>query len=333
MPPAVQQPSGPIGLEGFFLHGWWCAVSRHDASMEPPCSNHGGQVSPPLPAISPKLHDLQRVALPAPVDNSQFLPPTWDWYSCTLQADPSELLAHLSASVDLSDIRPARGMYGYQRGAEVARGSRVFSRVWWGGNGQGIHVTATGGTAPGLVRVVRDEFPDHRVTRCDSAVDLRGAPWALVERMALGVADKYRISVTHVGDFHRAHAGRTLYLGATSSVVRVVIYEKGIKEGGDHDWIRVECRVRPKRDREQVATLSPSEVWGAADFSRDILAAFTSLDVRRFQVGTVYRPTDAERALEFMLRQYGERMRERADEIGADTLLATLAQTIKGSSS
>lgn len=271
----------------------------------------------------------QRVTLPAPVDNLRYLPPVWDWYAATVEAGPDEILADLLAQHDLADIRPGPGLHGYQRGALVGRGSNVFARLLWGGNGDGTHIWATGAHAPGMAAYARASHLGHRVTRYDSAIDFRGAPWPTVEAVCLHVADAHRVGVTHVGDFHRGESGRTLYLGAPTSVVRVRLYEKGIKEGGDPLWIRAEVQVRPKRNREAAGELSTVGAWGASRWSADLLSELTGLTVDRYRCGTLRRPSDAERAVSFMQRQYGERLRQRADEIGLDALLKQLADTIK----
>lgn len=258
----------------------------------------------------------------------RYLPPVWDWYAATVEAGPDEVLADLLAQHDLADIRPGPGLHGYQRGALVGRGSNVFARLLWGGNGDGTHIWSTGAHAPGFAAYARTAHPGHRVTRFDSAVDFRGAPWASVERVCLDVADAFRVGVTHVGDFHRGEAGRTLYLGSPTSVVRVRLYEKGIKEGADPLWIRAEVQVRPKRDRERAGELSTVEAWGSSKWTGSLLERLTGLSVDRYRCGTLYRPTDAERAVTFMQRQYAERLRQRAEEIGLDALLSQLAETI-----
>lgn len=235
----------------------------------------------------------------------------WDWYECTIhglgQSAHDLVLSGLVGGLDLSSISTGRAMHGYLRGAEVRRGDSVLATVWWGGN-PGVHVKATGGRSPEVAAVVRARWPEHSITRVDACVDWDRA--GLFDQLApalLDYAAECGITINQQGDWHRGQ-GRTLYLGATSSPVRLVLYEKGYEVGGGASphWVRIEVRVRPKgAARERVALWEPGEAFGAAAWLSEALQRIGWAELVPQSVGTVWRPSDTHRARLAMLRQYG----------------------------
>jgi hypothetical protein len=128
----------------------------------------------------------------------------------------------------------------------------------------------------------------------------------------LGIADKHRLKVTHLGDYHRAEDGRTLYVGSRQSPALVRCYEKGRQPGyrelGRPWWVRLECEVKPKSTEQRVrfGTLEPAAVWGAARWLHEVGERVVGIaDLRACRAGTVRRPDDQERAERWMLYQYG----------------------------
>lgn len=235
----------------------------------------------------------------------------WDWYECTVrglgQSGHDLVLAGLVEGLDLASVFPGRAKYGYLHGAEVRRGDVVLAVVWWGGN-PGVHVSATGAHAPEVSAVIRARWPVHSITRVDARVD-----WdqpGLFDRLAavlLAYAAEFGITIHQEGDWHQGK-GRTLYLGSRSSPVQLVLYEKGYEVGGGAslDWVRIEVRVRPKGDaRERVALWEPGEAFGASGWLVGALERVGWADLVPQSVGTVWRPSDAQRARMSLARQYG----------------------------
>lgn len=259
----------------------------------------------------------------------------WDWYEATVHgSSQDEVVAELVRGLDLVDVRAGRGMYGYAHGAEVVRGDRVLARVWWGGN-PGVHVVGTGESAPDVAALLRRgrlrlrwEVLPTRVDACEDWVEE-----GLFDRLASGLisyAQEAGVSIDQQGDWVRGY-GRTLYLGARSSVVRVRLYEKGCKEGGDPAWVRMEVMVRPRRHaRAEVAGWSPDDAWGASRWLCEALAriGWDRLMVR--SVGTVYRPSSDERARAALVRQYGPTLVRWAEEVGGwDALVFELRAAVE----
>lgn len=233
----------------------------------------------------------------------------WDWYQCTLHGlghDAQDVvLSGLHRGLDLVSVFSSSPKNGYLHGAELRRGSEVIATVWWGGN-PGVHIKATGAHAREVVPVIRAEWPAHVVTRCDAAVDI--VEPGLFDRVSAALLDYAAdagVSINQQGDWHRGRA-RTLYLGAVSSTVRLVVYEKGYEAGGSLDWVRFEVRVRPKGTaREVVASWWPSAAFGAAPWLTQALERIGWRRMATQSVGTVWRPSDAERSRMALARQYG----------------------------
>lgn len=233
----------------------------------------------------------------------------WDWYQCTIhglgETSQDVVVSGLHRTLDLVSVFTSSPKNGYLHGAELRRGADVVATVWWGGN-PGVHVKATGSHAPEVSAALRADWPAHAVTRCDAAVDVVES--GLFDRVSAALLDYAAgagISIHQQGDWHRGQA-RSLYLGAPTSTVRLVVYEKGYEAGGSLDWVRFECRVRPKGDaREAVASWPPSAAFGAAAWLSGALACIGWDQIATRSVGTVWRPSDAERSRLAVARQYG----------------------------
>lgn len=243
----------------------------------------------------------------------------FDFYGASVEADPSELLAGLVRRFDLSSVRTARGMHGFNRGAEVHRGERVLARVWWEGTGPDPHVQGSGESAPTVADYLRGLECSHYVARADVREDYT-APGAfdLLSGLCLTVADAHRIKVIHQGDWHRAKDGRTVYLGAPTSPIRLRCYEKGLQVGGDPDHVRVELQVRPRKEgRSMCARAQPAELFGSSRWSRELGDRLGMPEVQRLRVGTTWRAPDEQRARAVLVRQYGRVLKAWAEEIGS----------------
>lgn len=254
----------------------------------------------------------------------------FDWYRGTVHGmGPDELGACLLGQFDLADLVPGYPKNGYTHGAEVRRGHDVLAWMWWGGN-SGICVTGAGEQAVPVAAALRGLGVSHRVTRADACED-----WVepgLFDRLAgqlIGYARENRVRIDQQGDWVRGQA-RTLYLGAKSSAVQLVLYEKGYQVGGDRDWVRLEVRVRPKGDAGYlVAEWSPGELFGAAPWVVEALERIGWDHLEARVVGTVYRPSDVERARAALLTQYGNILeRWAADAGGWDSLGPVISESL-----
>ncbi len=245
----------------------------------------------------------------------------WDWYSATIKQWPDEVLPVLVGGFDLASLQPCRGVHSYARGAEVRRGDRVFCRAYWGGvNGQeSVHVQSSGADAPGVVDLLRRNFPEHRVSRADAREDyIAPGAWELLTAAALAVADEHGVKVEHAGDHHRAQDGRSLYFGGREALARVIVYEKGKQLGLDPHWVRLEVRVRPKGAGKSVlASAQPAQLMGASTWTKSLAARIGAPEIGRLQVRDPFQPSDEDRAIQWMLKQYGEAIEGLAVKLGS----------------
>lgn len=242
-----------------------------------------------------------------------------DAYAATVRGSIDNVLGELVSVFDLASHKPSRAFHGYQHGAQVHRGDRVLAQVLWGGNGGGIHVSSMGQESGQVAQVLREHFPGHPVTRFDAAEDyVADSAFDQLSGLALEVADKHRCRVYHAGDWHRAEEGRTLYIGSSTSVAQVRVYEKGRQLGGDPNWVRVELCARPKRLEARLAfsQVKPVEVFGVSKWSRELGERLSGQEIERIRAGSLWRPPDLSRARSALIRQYGQLLGAWADEVG-----------------
>lgn len=247
---------------------------------------------------------------------------SWDWYSATLhgvgQGGIDSVISGLVEGLPFVSVRPGRGMHGYHHGADVVRGERTLARLWWGGN-PGVHVQATGDASPEVSAVIRSRWPAHAVSRADACIDwdVQGRFDTLAQAL-LSYAAVKGIAINQQGDWHRG-VSRTLYLGAPSSSVRLVLYEKGHQLGppASPDWVRLEVRVRPKgAARERVASWEPARAFQASAWVCEALERCGWGALAPDAVGTVWRAGDDLRARRALLRQYGAVLERWSVELG-----------------
>lgn len=249
----------------------------------------------------------------------------FDWYQSTVQAsDPQScgLVDHLLAAWDLTDWVPAKNLNGYSYGGAIVRGERTLAHLCWGGN-PGINVKTTSDESPVLAAALR-EFSNvtgihHLPTRVDACCDwVEPGLFDSLSAHLIQYAMDNRLAIDQQGDWERGQ-GRTLYIGSKSSPVRLVLYEKGYEQGGGAplDWVRLEVRVRPKRDHRYAVASWGADMCFCAGWVPDALQVLGWDDLQdRASVGTVWRRSDTERARAALLRQYSAVIRTWKDEVG-----------------
>lgn len=250
-------------------------------------------------------------------------PAKFDWYQATVYvSNPIEsgLADLLTATWELTDFAQARAMHGYTYGAEVRRGDNVLCRCWWGGN-PGVHLTASSTEAPVLAAALRRFGKLTAVTRVDSCVDWdEEGLFDSLSSHCIQFARDNRISINQQGDWARGE-GRTLYLGSTQSAVQICLYEKGFEQGGvaagvSLNWVRMEVRLRPTKEaRMDVSMWSPDDVF-TAGWVGDLLDVLGWEKLKNTAVGTVWRPSNEERARIALLAQYGKTIESWVTETG-----------------
>lgn len=271
---------------------------------------------------------------PRPVNTGVYTPTplnetgTFDWYAATVQEDPETLSAILAVRLDAERIA-VPGKHGYTSGWDfLSRGSIVARMIYGGPNGN-PNVWASGDDTQALVDALRDRWPDaHAVTRADVAIDF-DAPgsWESIYQLCTAVVDERGLRQSQAGDWRSLVAGRTYYVGSRRSAVFARFYEKGLQLRGlqppgvdltpySTDHVRLELQVRPDGDlRRFAARCEPVALFGSAEWARDLLERVTGLALPRVHI-KARRLSDHERALHYLVRQYGAHLQVLADELG-----------------
>lgn len=266
----------------------------------------------------------------------------FDWYQPTISENPIVLVETLKASLAADgEIIEGRGRQNYRQSFRIldARGERVAEVLAGGSNGD-PNVTASGIVTPRFVEVVREFWPEHRVTRFDAAEDMaqEGALDTL-EAVCRGLAKDLGIRGRAVVPDDPLE-GRTYYLGAPSSDTRVRLYDKTAETRGKlpperHDevpdhWARLEVQVRPRKEwKRYAAQATPEQAWGFAGWTHELAKRALSLQIQRItmQAG---RETDDERAFRFMVMQYGPLLQRMLRDLGSwDCVGLTIGEAIK----
>lgn len=247
----------------------------------------------------------------------------FDWYRAAIDASPQVVVDTLAGCYELSDVLPTKPLYGYERAYVVRRGEIEHLRVQWGGNtGTKVLVESSGEQAAQFSTHVRENFTDHYLARADVALDYceEGA-WESLYGLSIETADLFKLKVDHRGDYHRAQAGRTFYIGSRQSPVYNRIYEKGIQSGGDPYHVRTELEFKPKTEkaRSVYARATPEQMLFASTWSAHFYKILTGAEgLKLAPAGTVRKVTTDEKAFLHMMKQYGPLLGRMLAERGGD---------------
>lgn len=264
--------------------------------------------------------------------------PEFDAYSATSRAvKPETFLGMVWFSG--CQVREGRGFHGFEKRLSVKdehTGDEVGAVSFGGTHRDLVMLEVKGQDTTRTVARLRDEVPDHACTRVDSChdVDVPGA-WEQHLQVLLDVKAEFKLKGERRGDWDYPDDGRTMYLGAPTSPVRVRLYEKGkqpeYRHCGRKNWVRLEAQVRPQKDaRHQFNRLSPSEVWGASRFTREIAARAFQLDTGSFPAGGLKKENDLERRLHFLCKQYAPTLLELKAAVGSwECVGLSLEQLVK----
>lgn len=269
----------------------------------------------------------------------------FDWYQASFEQSPEVLISTLSKLG--TDMRPCDGKarkWHYQSGFEVLsdRGE-TLATVMFGGNGGKPHALATSDATDRFVDLVRNEWPDHLVTRFDACQDFHdGSAYPRLCRILKATAKEHGLAFPAFSDTLNPDAGRTQYVGSPKSDNRVRLYEKGLEVAGKlkatqffglanltfhdentgqsvkpHDWIRLELQSRPREERAKrlAAQLSAEEAWSVSDWTHQLAVKALRLDIERIFMRTVKLNKD-DATMQWMTRQYEAVLLRMASDLG-----------------
>lgn len=230
-------------------------------------------------------------------------------------------MAALGAEV----VTIGKGLQGWSQSVQAFDpGGYRLGAVYFGGGRGDVHVVSTSAQADAARRAVVG-IGEARTSRVDTRVDtllsfeqLREVCEGLGGR---GTKVTYMESRTLNGHGSSEAAGRTLYVGAPSSAVRVRVYEKWLESPGMYveGTNRVEVQLRPpSRAKGEVSRWGPVETFCASRLTRRLADAL-ELDVAT--PGSLQKSKgtpDLERTLEAMGEQYGNAARKWLTLSGGD---------------
>lgn len=249
----------------------------------------------------------------------------FDWYEMTFDGhddgrESLRLAVRLGASVT-----PGKGRNGYASCVNLERGDDTLARVYGRSARHGeVHIVTTSEACDEVVPLLREFWPEHRVSRADSAVDFV-ADFDTLDASALEFARARGISHRLITN---SEGGATRYLGAMSSEVAVRVYKKSEQLRAMHPEraadvpdgvVRFELVARPGKREAKIAAASSTadDLWGFSQWSQLFAVQFLGIDAPR--VSTHFRrPSDWSRALHFLGQQYGPMIARRVESVGVD---------------
>jgi hypothetical protein len=258
----------------------------------------------------------------------------WDW-TATTHDGRAGVVDDLLRALDVKIALPGKGLQGWSQSVDgYDADGFLLGRVFFGGGRDDVHVLSTSEWADlSRPRVVgMDRARTARVdTRVDTLVPFDDLVW-----LAETVAYPYGTRVGRVEYKERGVSlGRTCYVGAPTSAIRVRIYEKWLESPGQYveGTNRVEVQLRPKSNaKERVSAWSPAETFCASRVTRELadrlgddLAPKASLHVKR-------DTPDLERTLRVMGEQYGNAVEKWLRVSGGDIGRVVDYLTIRGES-
>lgn len=204
---------------------------------------------------------------------------------------------------------PGKGLQGWSQSVEAFDGDGYkLGQVYWGGGREDVHcVSSSAAAQAGRAAVVAfDE--EARTSRVDTRVDTL-VPYDELVGVCHEAAAVYGSRVTVMESFQRGESlGRTLYLGAPTSAVRVRLYEKWLESPGEYveGTNRVEVQLRPPSVvKARVTGWGPAETFCASRTTQRLAEQLGAELVPESTLHVARGVPDLERTLDVMGQQYG----------------------------
>lgn len=252
----------------------------------------------------------------------------FDWYQSTVPEQPEALIGQLFERLGGVEVKRSHGKHNYHHSASIldGKGDRIALVLHGGSNGH-PNVTSSGDKTPAFVSLVRELWPNHRVTRVDSAEDFDGeGAYDRLYAVCRDVASECRIKGRAILPDDIAE-GRSYYLGAPTSDVRVRLYDKAAElrrhiEPGRHDQIpdnltRLEVQARPREMwRVFASQMTPEMIWGFSSWSTKLAQGALGLALDRIEM-RARKETTHDRAYRYMVTQYRNVLMRQLEDLGS----------------
>jgi hypothetical protein len=224
-------------------------------------------------------------------------------------------------------------------------GHRLLS-VRSGGQNRHPFVECKGAASDVVAKLLRSGPWEHAPARIDSAIDRSGPDlFDQLNRLALRYEADFGVKLDRDGaDLTNPDRGSTIYLGSRKSQAFVRIYQKGLKHAeemglvGDaipdelRHWVRIELEYKPDKRpaRMKAARLSPRALWGCSPWTQRFATDALSIEAKRVHM-TERRESNQERAMRFLIQQYGPTIRKQVELLGGwDRLADDLQERLGG---
>lgn len=243
----------------------------------------------------------------------------WDW-SATTHEGRKGVVDDLVHSMNPTLALPGKGIQGWSESLVCFdREGHELGSVFWGGGRDDVHVLSTGAAAS-EVRSLVAGHDRARTARVDTRVDTL-VSFEELEALCWDAAATYGSQITKMESWGGKTPGRTVYLGAPSSAIRVRVYEKWKQSPGEYvdGTNRVEVQLRPPSNaKEKVSAWDAEQTFCA---SKTTTSLARSLGQSVDKAGTLHvkkgTPT-LEEALEAMSHQYGSTVAKWLEHSGGD---------------
>lgn len=219
--------------------------------------------------------------------------------------------------------RIKKGRNGYRMGYALERDGEIICYGFTAGSGdaEGTHQFEIQGHHAVEIKAACDEIfgpGGYAASRRDSCFDFLDDDTFTLFHQADAVAREMAASsgITYRREGQGWWSDKpgetmTFYLGSRNSPVQIRVYMRGqktINEGGQDDprRIRVEVEVKPGKSesKRQLTMLSDEALFGCARWSKVFMERLGILGIERHKIGTVFKPSDKERTIFHLLKQY-----------------------------
>lgn len=260
----------------------------------------------------------------------------WDWSATTHEArnvSVHELVGALGAD----RVIPGKGYQGWSQSVECFDGDGFkVGQVYYGAARDDVHVVSSSSAAELSRWAVLGVDGDARTARVDTRVDTL-VPWADLVEVVEDAAAVYGSQVITMEKRVRGESqGRTVYLGAPTSAVRVRLYEKWLESPGQYveGTNRVEVQLRPpSRVKAAVSDWEPSQTFCASKTTRLLAERLGTELAPKASLHVARGVPDLERTLQVMGEQYGPSVDKWLALSGGDvdTVVDRLLGNVEGS--
>jgi DNA relaxase NicK len=244
----------------------------------------------------------------------------WDWSSTTHDASEGcvDVLLH---RLGAKNVVPGKGLQGWSQSVKAFDGDGyALGSVYFGGGRDDVHVVSTSSVADRARPLVTD-FGNAKTARVDTRVDTL-LPWDQLADVLNAAAETYGSQITFMESKERGVSkGRTLYLGAPSSRIRVRVYEKHLESPGEYAFgtNRVEVQLRPHSAvKSAVSSWSPGETFCASRTTRDLAERLGHTFTPEATLRIKPKAPTLDETMQSMARQYGSAVARFLEHTGGD---------------